>query len=189
MTSPRVADPRKGQEDAFFAEQDAILLRRMRQKDERASMREALAAASGLQDDDTLHVLLDAGVEPQTLGAFALLPVAVVAWADGHLAHEERMAALAAAERCGLARGEAGWRLLQRWLVREPSPALVAAWKAYMQAQAQRLDEAAWQTRKQDVLSSARAVAKAVGGFLGVGSGISDTERSVLRRVEDALAD
>src|SRR4051812_6640736 len=189
MTSPRVVDPRKGQEDAFFAEQDAILLRRMRQKDERTSMREALAAASGLRDDDTLEVLLDARVEPQTLEAFALLPMAAVAWADGHLAHEERTAALAAAERCGLVRGEAGWRLLERWLVREPSPALISAWEAYMQAQAQHLDEAAWYKLKQDVLSNARAVAKAAGGFLGLGSGISDRERSVLRRVEDALAD
>jgi hypothetical protein len=184
-----VVDARKGQEDALFAEQDAILLRRMREEDERRRTREALVAATGLQDDDTLEVLLEAGIEPETLGAFALLPMAAVAWADRHLAHEERMAALAAAERCGLARGEAGWRLLERWLVREPSPVLISAWKAYMQAQAQRLDGAAWQNLKQDVLSNARAVARAAGGFLRLGSGISDKERSVLRRVEDALAD
>src|SRR5690242_6516966 len=73
-------DRRRGLEEAFFAQHDAALLRRLREAGEAKAKREALAAASGITDDALLDRLVALGISSETLTALSLIPMVAVAW-------------------------------------------------------------------------------------------------------------
>jgi tellurite resistance protein len=183
-----LAGRKKGLEDAFFAEQDARLRRQLREADEAGSRRKALSSATGIADDAVLDRLTALGITGETAAALSLIPLVAVAWADGQIDERERSAALAAAERLGLSKGEAGHQLFDGWLARRPPPDLLTSWKAYIAALAPTLDQEARDALRTALLGHAQAVAEAAGGFLGIGSKISDAERSVLADLEQAFA-
>ena len=183
-----LADRRKGLEEAFFAEQDAALRRRLREADEAKAKREALSAASGISDPAVLDKLAALGITGETLAALSLVPVVAVAWADGEIDARERAAALSGAERAGLAKGSTGYALLEGGLAQRPTPDLLAAWNGYIAALSPTLGAHARETLKAEMLGRARAVAEAAGGLLGLGPRISDAERAVLAGLEDAFA-
>lgn len=181
-------DRRRGLEDAFFAEQDAILRRKLSEGDTQRAKKDALRAASGLHDEAVLDKLLGMGFGAQEFAALSLVPCVVVAWADGGIDAKERAAALQAAGQAGLAPGSAAYGLLESWLARQPGPELLQAWKGYVAALMPTLDEAAKQALRTDLLERARAVATASGGFLGMGGGVSGAEKARLQELEQALA-
>lgn len=188
MEKDLLTNRRKGLEEAFFAEQDITLRRRLRAADETRAVRDALFAASGITDVDVLDRLTTTGITGETLAALSLVPLVAVAWADGDLDGRERAAALSGAERSGLVEGSAGHQLFAQWLGRRPPPELLATWKAYVAALSPTLNDAARDTLRADVLDRARAVAEAAGGFLGIGPRISEAERFVLEELGQAFA-
>lgn len=188
MEKEFLSDRRKGLEEAFFAEQDAILRRRLREADETKARREALSSATGITDGAVLDRLAALGITGETAAALSLIPLVAVAWADGEIDERERAAALAGAERLGLAKGGAGHQLFDEWLARRPPPELLAAWKAYIAALSQTLGDEARAALRTGLLGHARAVAEAAGSFLGIGPRISDAERFVLADLERAFA-
>lgn len=189
MSDSFLDDRRRGLEEAFFTQHNRELLERMRQK---ASHEEALAgltAASGITNLAVLEELVARGVRPETLAALSLLPLVLVAWADGSISEAEKNAVLAAAGDRGVAPGSAAHELLQGWLQIHPHREVVEAWKDYVAALVDGpLDEAAAAALEKDVLGRAREVAAASGGFLGLGSKISDQEEAVLANLADAFA-
>jgi hypothetical protein len=182
-----LGDRRRALEEAFFAEQDQKLLRRLRQADAARSGKAALAAASGIADEAVLDRLAALGLDAGTVAALALVPLVAVAWADGALDAKEREAVLAGAAEAGVGEGAAARDLLDRWL-REPPPRdLLAAWADYTRAVAAKLDDADMQALRADLLGRARRVAEAAGGFLGVGRRVSAAEQAVLERLAAAF--
>ena len=111
----------------------------------------------------------------------------VVAWSDGKLDGRERAAILEAARDTGVAAEGIARRLLRNALERPPDPRLLGAWRGYVR----RLwgcftaDER-WEMRTQ-LLQSARTVAEASGGFLGLTSGVSGEQRRILAEIEAVL--
>ncbi len=188
MANDILSDRRKGLEDAFFAEQDAVLRRRLREAGETQARRDTLSKALGVTDEAVLDQLADLGISTETLAALSMAPLVVVAWADGEVDERERAAILSGAEQVGLAKGEAGHQLLESWLAKRPSPALLASWRNYVAALSPTLDEAARATLKQEVLRRARGVAEAAGGFLGLGRKVSDAEQAVLTELDRSFA-
>lgn len=180
MPSDFLAERKKGLEEAFFAEQDAILRRRLREADEVKARRDALASASGIKDAAVLDKLAAAGLTGETVAALSLVPLVLVAWADGEVDERERAAALSAAEEIGLSRDEPSHALLQGWLDRRPPQDLHAAWKAYAAALSATLDPMARRALRTGMMDRARYVAEAAGGFLGMGRRVSDAEQAVL---------
>ena len=63
-----LSDRKKGLEEAFFAEQDAALRRRLRDADTAKAKRDALFAASGIADAAALDELVALGITAETLG-------------------------------------------------------------------------------------------------------------------------
>ena len=183
-----MGDRRRGLEDAFFAEQDAILRRKLAEGDTVRAKKDALRAASGLQDEAVLDKLMSMGFGAEEFTALSLVPCVVVAWADGGIDTKERTAALQAATQAGMAHGSPAFQLLEGWLAKKPGPELLAAWKSYVAALMPTLDEAARQSLRTDLLQRARAVASASGGFLGVGRAVSGAEQAALQDLEGALA-
>ena len=183
-----MGDRRRGLEDAFFAQQDAILRRKLGEGDTARTKKEAFRAASGIHDDAVLDRLMGMGISADALTALSLVPCVVVAWADGGIDAKERAAALQAAEQAGVTRDGPAFQLLEGWLAKKPGPELLAAWKSYVAALMPTLDEAARQSLRTDLLQRAGAVASASGGFLGVGRAVSGAEQAALQDLEQALA-
>ena len=134
-------DRERALENAFFARQEQALLEKLREGERSKSRKEAIAAASGIQDDAVLDKITALGLGPETVAALALVPLALVAWADGSLDARERAAVMEAARDAGVtANGEAA-RLLDTWLAAPPGADLKAAWRGYAAALAAGLDE------------------------------------------------
>ena len=174
--SDRILDERRhGLEEAFFAQQDAALRRRLQEDEAQRGRQEALAAASGLKDPAVLGRLVAMGVSAETVSAFGLLPLAAVAWADGTISQEERAAVLRAA---GLQ--ETGQGLLEGWLRQRPSAQTMELWRDYARALQAGMEPQERQALRDAVLRQARDVAEAAGGFLGLGRKVSASEQAVL---------
>jgi hypothetical protein len=188
MGEETLGDRRRVLEEAFFAEENEKLLQRLRQADAAKSRKAALAAASGIADDAVLDRLVALGVDGGTVAALALVPLVMVAWADGGIDDRERDAVLAGAAEAGLGRQDAASQLLDRWLRERPPGDLLAAWTDYTRAVSAALDGPTRARLQADVLGRARRVAEAAGGFLGVGRKVSAAEDAVLKRLEGAFS-
>lgn len=187
MPNDFLGDRKVGLEEAFFAQQDAILRRRLGEMDETKARKESLAAASGIKDATVLDKLLAQNVTGATLMALSLVPLVVVAWADGSLDERERAAILSGAEQAGLGKEHASYQLFEGWLARKPPPELVATWREYVSALSATLTDDARQALRSEFLGRARTVAEAAGGFLGMGQKVSAAEAAVLGELEQAF--
>lgn len=185
--SERILDERKrALEESFFAQHNQRLLEELRAKDKAEKRREALAAASGITDQKILDALIGLDIDAESFAALSLVPLVVVAWADGEVADEENRAALRAAEQVGLRPGDEAYQLLEGWLLHRPDPQLLPAWRDYIGAVAAELDEGTRSHLRDEVLGRARRVAEAAGGFLGLAS-VSAEEKQVLENLETAF--
>lgn len=189
MSKDFLEDRRTGLEEAFFAQQNEMLRQRLRQADDDKAKRDALAAASGIQDPAVLDSLTNLGIRAETLAALSLVPLIVVAWADGGVDERERAAILRAAEQSGIKKEDAAYHVFERWLHERPAPALLDAWKSYIRALSGTLDAGARAKLKADLLDRARTVAAAAGGFLGLGLShrMSAAEKAALADLERAF--
>ncbi len=186
LKSPINPDARR-LEDAFFARESAKLLAAMREKSALLERRDALRQVIKGADDALLDHLLSLGVNAETVLAMMLLPLVRVAWADGAIDAKEREAILKAAEQRGLHPGTPGHELLSNWLESKPRESTVSAWATYVKGVWPNLTPQERDELRERLLALARGVAEAAGGFLGLGSKISQAERVVLDDIEAAL--
>ena len=183
MSDSVLAARRAGLEEAFFARHNEELRQKMLQADAEKFRREALSAATGIVDDAVLERLMALQIGTGTLAALTLVPMVLVAWADGAISAEERRAVLAGANEAGLADGGPALELLEAWLHLRPAPALFQAWKDYVLALTHALTPAERRSLEASVLAQAHKVAAATGSFLGLTSPISATENALLREL------
>lgn len=125
------------------------------------------------------------GMEPNSWRALPLLPLVSVAWADGRVQEAERVVI----ERLASELGVDGDGLLhvRNWLDFRPGPELVAEGQALLVAlcrhEGSHPEEA---DLLDDVIAFSKDVARAAGGFFGVGS-ISQEEAEAIEAVARAL--
>lgn len=189
MSDSVLSARRAGLEDAFFAQENAALLNRVREADALKFRREALTAATGIVDEAVLARLEQLKIGTGTLAALTLVPMVLVAWADGAISEEEKRAVLAGATKAGMTPGSPGLELLEAWLRVRPLPALFQAWKDYVQALVRTMSAAERASLETSVLAQTRTVAAAAGGFLGLTSPISASETAVLKELTQAFAE
>ena len=182
-------DAGKGLEDAFFAKENARLLQQMRDKAAKQERRAAMRDVVRVNDDALIDHLIEFGLEPGTVLALQLVPLAAVAWADGQIEPKERDAVLKAAAAQGVTRDSVAGQMLDSWLVQQPSAELVAAWTSHMRALWPLLSPQERADIRASALERARSVAEAAGGFLGLTSRISPQEKAVLDGLAQTLAD
>jgi hypothetical protein len=187
MTNGGLAGRRNELEEQFFTARDQQLLQALREEAAAKARKEALSEASGIADHALLDQLHELDVCHETVAALSLVPLIAVAWADRSVDAKERDAVLAAAEQTGLEQGHPGYRMLQRWLEKEPDVRLLDIWKAYVAELSQSLDAASSRVLKERLLGRARAVAEASGGILGFGNKVSKPEEAVLSELEQAF--
>jgi DnaJ-domain-containing protein 1 len=189
MSKEFLGDRRAALEEAFFAKKDRELLQRLRELDQARQTKEGLSAASGITDESVLEKLAALNIDSDTLAALSVVPLVAVAWADGSISDSERRSAFAKAAEMGLSKQDISHRLFERWLAEPPPAALLAAWKGYVKALSATRDGESKHALKQGVLSRARTVAEAAGGFLGIGGKVSPAEERVLKELEQAFSE
>lgn len=170
-------------EDAFFTKENARLLEQLKGKQKREALREMVK----VEDETFLDRLIELGIGPETVLALTLVPLIAVAWADGTLDGRERDAIIKAAEEKGVSPETAGHQLLETWLSRRPERELFDSWKQYVRGIWETFTDEERQRMRERTLDWALAVAEASGGFLGVISKVSPSERVVIKELENVL--
>lgn len=176
-------------EDAFFAKENARLLQQMRDRAKQQERRAAMRDVVRVNDDALIDHLIELGLEPQTVLALQLVPLAAIAWADGQIEPRERDAVLKAAASQGVPAESVAGQMLDSWLTQRPGAELVDAWKRQMRALWPSLSPKERDEIRASALERARSVAEAAGGFLGLTSRISPQEKAVLDDLAQTLAD
>ena len=159
----------------------------MSDADAQRAEREKIAAATGLGDLLVIDKMIDLGLRGPTLAALAVVPLVAVAWADGSVSDSERQAVLDVAEELGLERNSETLDQLDSWLLDRPPATLMEVWEAYTAAFADRLNAADRLGLREEIMTRARTVAEAQGGFLMFGR-ISAAEEAVLHRLDTVLS-
>ena len=113
-------DRERAEEAAYFAQRDAVLIEKIRN---RAKLGEiALAMADKLRVDDPalLERIAGLGVTRDTAAAFLLAPLVEIAWADGHVSPGEHEIIVRMATARGVAPDSPDMAQLILWLKVEP---------------------------------------------------------------------
>lgn len=187
MSDEFLGDRKKALEGSFFAKENERLLGKLREERAKLAAREALAEASNIRDEMLLGRLVELEIGADTWTALSLIPLIEVAWADGRLEGKERKAILESAASTGVRPGKASYELLESWLESRPPAELLEVWGEYVVGIANRLDEDGKRVLREEILGSARRVAEAAGGILGIGRKISAEEQAVIDRLEHAF--
>ncbi len=187
MSNDPIHERGQAMEDLFFKNVDDQLLAKMRSELQTKQAKEALAHATGIQDDSLLNALLQLKISPETVVAISYIPLITVAWSDGVLDSNEQAAIERAMADEGVAKDSASFQLVQHWLRKKPPVDLIAAWKSFVQTLKQRMDHAAFGQMRTHILDRSTRVAKSAGGFLGLGSKVSDNEQRVLDDLQRSL--
>ncbi|HRC55909.1 MAG: hypothetical protein IPI49_12155 [Myxococcales bacterium] len=174
-------------EDEFFHKENTAKLAAMKTKLENQSNKEELRKASGMTDEDVLDRLVVLGMRANTIAALSLVPLVAVAWADGEIQDDERVAILQGAQGKGLDESSPGHELLSGWLAKRPNDTLLEAWETYIKALSSQLNDEQARLLKSQIVGFAKMVATAAGGILGFGK-VSAKEEAVLERIEKAFA-
>jgi hypothetical protein len=185
MANEILGDRKKALEEEFFRKENerqrAALQARKQREESAGALREA-----GIADEAMIGRLQDLGVDAAAIAALELVPLVEVAWADGTLDERERAAVLRAAREAGVTDDKPGFVLLESWLSQAPEPHLLETWSAYVGGLCEQLAPEARRTFREQLLGRARVVAKAAGGFLGIGT-VSAKEQAVLAALERAF--
>jgi hypothetical protein len=180
-------DREKALEESFFAKQNEKLLEALRRREEKKASREELARVSGIADSEVLGRLVELGISAESWTALSVVPLVEVAWADGEVSDKERAAVLAGAEANGIGVRSPGYETLEGWLRQRPDGRLLEAWGQYTVRLCAGLAPAERHALRDEVMGRARAVARATGGFLGLGDRISPEEEIILQELERAF--
>jgi len=179
-------DRRIALEEAFFKQENERLRARLQADRERERTRQALAGEVGLEDQVLLDRLVELGIRVDTIEALVLVPLAMVAWADGKMDAREREAVLRGAEAGGIRPGSPAFDLLDTWTKQRPPRELLDSWRAYIGELMKELSADQRWAIEERILGRARAVAQATGGFLGMAS-VSRDEEAVLAELKSAF--
>jgi hypothetical protein len=176
-------------EESFFLNQDKNLIEKLKAMHQMKDAKKALSKASGIANDKILSTLVELEIRPEILASLTLLPLIEVAWADGEIDSQEKKAILLAASKTRFAKGSVNYDLLKQWIDHKPTPRLFSAWFEYIQGICESLSEKEIRELKNEIMNHTREIAKASGGFLGMGIGemISDAEKAMLNKLEGAF--
>lgn len=114
-------DRERGEEQAYFREQDAKLIAKLRQKAKLSEIAHALAEKLHADEPALVERIQKLGVTLDTGSAFILAPLVEVAWVDGDVSEAERDTILQIAKQRGVEPGSSDYCQLLDWLAHRPS--------------------------------------------------------------------
>ena len=181
MSNDKIRDRGKILEDLFFSRLDSNLIKQIRSDDVKKADVESLKEISGITDENVLQQLVEFGVSDETYRAVQLIPLILVAWADGELDPNERRAVLQAAQGNSIAQGSASHSLLENWLQQNPKD-LDTAWFSFMESLIPILKPEDKESLRQTVVDGSIAVAESAGGLMGTFFTVCKEESELIER-------
>jgi hypothetical protein len=183
----------RGAEAAYFREQDARLIQKLRETAKLEETATALAEKLQVDSPELLRQLRELGATRDTGSAFLLAPLVQVAWAEGTVSERERQAVLRLAADRGIESGSAAHAQLLEWLRERPSDAVFDAALAVIKVGLSVLSPAEREERVRRIIRACHEIAEASGGglarVLGLASGVQGEEESILDSINAALRD
>jgi hypothetical protein len=174
-------------EEGYFRGKDAEMVDKLRKVFQTKMDKEQLQKATGIASEEVLDRLLQVNIKGEMLTAFKLLPLVEIAWADGSFDAREGNAVISAAIKFGIPADSAALERIKEWLARGPNPEARKAWYMYAQELRKVLTPDELKVFREDLLSTARAIASLSGGILYTFFNVSNNEKTVLKKVTDAL--
>jgi hypothetical protein len=174
-------------EEEYFRTHDAKLIEKLRERGKVEEIAEALAVKLQVDDPALLSRIMALGVTLDTGPAFLLAPLVQVAWAEGDVTDREREKVLRIATERGIDPSSPAHAQLQAWLRKRPADAIFATAVEAIKTGLSVLTPAERADRIKRIVDACREVASASGGLgrlLGLGTGVSSEEESIL----DAMA-
>jgi hypothetical protein len=190
VTKDAFKDRGRGLEEDFFRKSDAKLIEKMQDKARLDEVVAELAKVLQVENPELLRRVIDLGINMSTGSALILAPLVQVAWAEGKVTDKEREAVLRLAAGRGVEKGSPAEAQLLGWLDRRPDDAVFRAAIEVIKAGLSHLPSNEREERIASIVQACREVSEASGGIakaLGVGSGVSTEEQSVLDVVSGAL--
>jgi uncharacterized tellurite resistance protein B-like protein len=177
--------PPSDEEEKYFKALEIEQRQNLRDKLDRDAAalerRRAVAEGAGTEDLDVAARIAALGFSGDSARIFDLMPLVHVAWADGAVTRRERSTILKILERRGIAPGSDAFTTMEALLEQPPPESFMRESLAVLR------DLVA--DRSGDIVSLCLEVARASGGFLGLGHAISDNERAILEEVATTLGD
>ncbi len=163
------------QEDAYFRKQDQELRQKLREQ-----LDAAAGDLAGKTDKLTIAQRVQAlGFSGAKLRVFDLMPLIHVAWADGSVSRQERVAILDIVKERGLDHGSEPYLMIETLLESRPSD-------DFLNQSLEVLRLAVGDARAENIVELCLQVANASGGFMNVGN-VSPEERARIEAIADKL--
>ena len=183
-------DREKAMEDAYFRQEEAKLIEKLRNKAQLDEIAVALGQHLQIDNPDLLQRLRDLGITLDTAPAFFLAPLIQVAWAEGKVSKAERSAVLRLAQRRGVDAHSTAYRKIEEWLTVRPSDAFFDTAAELLKYTFAVLPLNEREERIKSIVQACHEVAEASGGLgrlLGLGDGVSGVEAATLDDITRTL--
>ena len=180
----------KAMEEAFFRDQDARLLDKLRKRSGLDEIAIELGQKLQVDNPQLLAKVRDHGVTLETAAAFFLAPLVQVAWSEGKVKKAEHNVVVRLAAERGLADSSPAFAQLKEWLAKRPSDDFFSTALEVLNAGFSVLPAAERDERIKSILGACRQVAEAsagVGRLFGIDDGVSSVEAATLETIEQAL--
>ena len=189
MTKDMFRDRERGEEQAYFRQQDAKLIAKMRQKAQLNEIAHALAEKLHADEPALLERIQKLGVTLDTGSAFILAPLVEVAWADGDVSDAERDTILHIAKQRGVEPGSADYRQLLDWLAHRPSDEVFRTALEAIRVGLSILPPDESEQRIATIIKACEEVAQAAGWIEGLLKldRVSDKESAVITEIRHHL--
>jgi uncharacterized tellurite resistance protein B-like protein len=184
-------DREQAAEAAYFRQHDARLVERLRQGAKIDELAAALAEKLDVDNPDLLQKARLLGLTGETGPALLLAPLVQVAWIDGTVSESERETVLRIAAERGMESESPAHNQLVDWLRVRPSDAVFDTAVEVIKCGLDVLPPEEKNERITRIVHACQEVATASGGgllkALGLGSGVSDLEASLLDTITRTL--
>lgn len=172
-------------EDEIFYQVDLKLIEQLRNDNQLAEKRQQLSKLMHVEDEAMLDELIEQGIDQNSVAALLLVPLAVVAWADGRITDQERSTVIDIAAKYAKQESGVFIDVVKHWLDQEPSEGLWKAWLAYIRAVREQSLGPATEMLSEKLIEHATKVAEASHSFLSFNRINPDKQRALDRVCEE----
>lgn len=180
----------KAIEEAYFHDQDARLLAKLRNRASLDEIAVALSDVLKVDDPELIGRIRGLGVTLDTAPAFFFAPLVQVAWAEKKVPKAAYDEVLRQARLRGVEENSAAYAQLEEWLHVSPSVEFFATGIEVLKIGFAVLPAAEREARIEAIIEACRKVAAAatgIEGYVGLRIGVTTPETSVVHEIANAL--
>lgn len=174
------------EEERYFSKKEFDRREFVRQKIEREVKHQReirrIGQTVGESSTEILEQIRKLGFDGETAVVFQLLPLVIVAWADGKVSGKERTVIFKWLEARGIAEGSDAWTMMGTLLEQRPSDHVMEEGLRLLA-----LVSSHHEGEAKSIVDLCFALAESHGGFFGLGKKMSEEERALIHHISEVL--